>query len=221
MTDSGQPPSPKFEAEDELDYLFANASPNPNREGCPSRDALVRVSRRERPMGDPAYMHIVRCSPCFQEMRALQQSRARVNTARKWTLVAAAVVALVAAGSWWMLRSPGTTGAAVVATTIDLRPFAVMRGDTQSPPPPPIVIPRARLDATILLAIGSDSGAYEVRLRDEALTIRVVATGEAEIRDSMTALRVPLDATGLPTGAYHFELRRVGGEWRRVPAQLP
>ena len=88
MTDSGPPPNQKFEAEDELDYLFANASPNPNREGCPSRDELIRVSRLEKPIGDAAYTHIVRCSPCFREMRALQQTGATRRRARMWAIAA-------------------------------------------------------------------------------------------------------------------------------------
>jgi hypothetical protein len=219
MTDSGQPANQKFEAEDELDYLFANASPNPTREGCPSRDDLVRVSRHEKPMGDPVYLHIVRCSPCFQEMRALQQSQARGRRVRMWA-IAAAVVALIAGGAWWTLRLPRTTDAAVVATTIDLRPFAVMRGDTQSPPPLSIIIPRARLDATIVLPLGAEPGSYEVRLLDDAPSVRTRGTGEAEIRDSITTLHTTLDAATLPAGAYHLEVRRAGGEWRRVPARL-
>lgn len=218
MTDSGQPPRTKFEAEDELDYLFANASPNPNREGCPSRDELVRVSRHEKPMGDPVYLHIVRCSPCFQEMRGLQQARTR--RARMWAIAAAAVVVLIAGGSWWTLRSPRTSNVAVMATTIDLRPFVVLRGDTQSPQPLSIVIPRARLDATIVLPLGAEPGSYEVRLLDDAPSVRAQATGEAEIRDSMTTLHATLDAATLPAGAYHLEVRRLGGEWRRVPARL-
>ena len=44
-----------------------------------------------------------------------------------------------------------------------------MRGDTQSVPPAPIVIPRARLDATILLPLGAEAGTYEVQLLDDAL----------------------------------------------------
>ena len=220
MTDSGQPTNQKFEAEDELDYLFANASPNPNREGCPSHDELARVSRHEKPMGDPVYLHIVRCSPCFQEMRALQQSRARARHVRM-SVVAAAVVALIAGGSWWALRSPRASHAVVVATTIDLRPFTVMRGDVQSPQPPSTVIPRARLDATIVLPLGAEPGSYEVRLLDDVPSVRAEAVGEAEIKDSMTTLHAPLDTTGLPAGAYHLEVRRTGGEWRRVPARLP
>jgi hypothetical protein len=220
MTDSGHPPSSKFEAEDELDYLFANASPNPNREGCPSRNELVRVSRHETPMGDPVYLHIVRCSPCFQEMRGLQQAHARARRARMWAIAAAAVV-LSAGGSWWMLRSPRTSDAAVVATTIDLRPFTVMRGDTQSPPPASVVIPRGRIDATIVLPLGAEPGFYEVRLVDDSPSVRAKATGEAEIKDSMTTLHTTLDAATLSAGPYHLEVRRAGGEWRRVPARVP
>ncbi len=219
MTDSGQPPSTKFEAEDELDYLFANASPNPNREGCPSREDLVRVSRLEKPIGDPVYMHIIRCSPCFQEMRALQQSRSRTGAARKWAVAAAAVVALVTGASWWMARSGQSADSAVVATTIDLRPFAVMRGETQSPQAPSVTIPRARLDATILLPLGAEAGPYELQVRDTR-SVRVAATGVAELQDSVTTLRVELDTAEVLPGPYRLEVRRAGGEWLSVPATL-
>ncbi|MBS1816954.1 MAG: hypothetical protein JSU08_03405 [Acidobacteria bacterium] len=218
MPNSGQPPNQKFEAQDELDYLFANASPNPNREGCPSRDELVRVARLETPMGDAAYAHIVRCSPCFREMRALQQAGARRRRTGMWAVAAAAVVALILGASWWTAGS--SRSPAVVAVTIDLRPFSVMRGDLQSPPPAAIVIPRARLDATIVLPLGTEGGNYDVQLRDERLSVRAAATGAAELLDSVTTLRVPLGTAALPAGAYRLELRRAGGEWLTVPARL-
>ena len=41
------------------------ANPNPTRQGCPSRAILVALSRRERPIGDPAYEHLLDCSPCY------------------------------------------------------------------------------------------------------------------------------------------------------------
>ena len=56
-------------------------------------------------LGDPVYKHIVRCSPCFQEMRALQQAHARASRVRIWAVAAAAVIAIVVGGSWWMARS--------------------------------------------------------------------------------------------------------------------
>ena len=78
----------------------------------------------------------------------------------------------------------------------------------------------ARLDATIVLPLGAEPGSYEVRLLDDAPSVRAQATGEAEIRDSMTTLHTTLDAATLSAGAYHLEVRRLGGEWRRVPARL-
>lgn len=135
-----------------------------------------------------------------------------------WAVAAAAVVALIVGASWWMAGSPG--GSAVVAVTIDLRPFAVMRGDAQSPPPAPIVIPRARVDATIVLPLGAEAGTYHVQLRPPALSILGEATGEAEIRGSMTTLRLPLNTVDLPAGAYQLEIRRAGGEWRYFSARL-
>lgn len=218
MTDSGQRPSTRFEAEDELDYLFANASPNPNRVGCPTYEDLVRVSRLEAPVGDSIYAHIVGCSPCFREMRAERQARARARKARVLAVAAAAVVALIAGASWWMVQPPSASP--VVATRIDLRPFAVMRGDAQPPPPSPVVIPRGRLDATILLPLGSEPGTYEVQLRDESLSIPAMTNGEASLRDSVTTLRVTLDTAALPAGTYQLEVRRVGSGWRSFPVRL-
>ena len=58
--------------EDEIDLVLGYASPNPTREGCPSYELLVALSRRERPIDDPAYEHLVKCSPCYQRVRSLQ-----------------------------------------------------------------------------------------------------------------------------------------------------
>lgn len=218
MPNSGQPPNQKFEAQDELDYLFANASPNPNREGCPSRDELVRISRLETPMGDAVYTHIVRCSPCFREMRALQQASAQRRRTRIWTVAAAAVVALIVGALWWITGSPRDP--AVVAVTIDLRSFAVMRGDTLLPPPEPVAIPRARLDVTIFLPLGTEPGTYEVQLRDRSSSRQVMAVGEADFVELVTTLRARLNASALPAGFYYLEFRRTGGIWRSAPARV-
>lgn len=71
----GEPDPPTFRSEDEFDELFAHGNPNPGRIGCPSREVLEALARRERPIEDPAYEHVANCSPCFREFRALQQAR--------------------------------------------------------------------------------------------------------------------------------------------------
>jgi hypothetical protein len=50
------------------------AHPNPERKGCPSHDLLVVLARRERPMGDRAYDHLFKCSPCYIEAVAMQRA---------------------------------------------------------------------------------------------------------------------------------------------------
>lgn len=58
-----------------LDEALRVANPNPTRQGCPSRAILVALSRRERPIGDRAYEHLLDCSPCYSEVRDLQLAR--------------------------------------------------------------------------------------------------------------------------------------------------
>ena len=60
---------------DEIDEVFSRANPNPERIGCPSREALISLARRAQPLGDPAYEHLVNCSPCYREFRSLQKKR--------------------------------------------------------------------------------------------------------------------------------------------------
>lgn len=55
-----------------LDEALRAAHPNQTRKGCPSRDTLVALSRRERSIGDPAYEHLLDCSPCYSEVREVQ-----------------------------------------------------------------------------------------------------------------------------------------------------
>ncbi len=38
-----------------VDDLFSRGNPNPERIGCPARDVLVALARKERAIGDPAY----------------------------------------------------------------------------------------------------------------------------------------------------------------------
>lgn len=56
-----------------LDEVFRGANPNPMRQGCPSHDILAELSRRERSMEDPAYEHLLDCSPCYTEFRDMQR----------------------------------------------------------------------------------------------------------------------------------------------------
>ena len=232
MTNDGQRSDPlPFQIENEMDLLLGRAHPNPERVGCPPREMLVSLSRRELPIGDPAYDHLSKCSPCYQEFRALQQAdaAARTSAARRKRLAyaAAAVLVLAVAGSWFALRggnnatvsTPTVNETVPQVASLDLRPLAVTRSEEQKSTGP-LEVPRGRVDATILLPVGSSPGVYEVRILDRDLRVRASTTGSAEIRNYITTLEATLDTSGLDVGDYHLTLRREGGEWQMFPLRV-
>ena len=210
MTNGGQRPDPSgFQIENEMDLLLGRAHPNPTREGCPPRDLLVSLSRRELPIGDPAYEHFSKCSPCYQELRALQQADAAALKAtvrrQRMAYAAAAILVLAIAGSWFALRRAGdgdriaqpTTQTAPQSARLDLRPLAVTRSEEQRVAAAPLVVPRGRVNATILLTVGSSHGGYDVRILDAVI-----------------------DVSALETGDYQLTLRRDGSEWQMFPLRV-
>lgn len=232
MTNDGQRSDPlRFQIENEMDLLLGRAHPNPAREGCPPREMLVSLSRRELPIGDPAYEHLSKCSPCYQEFRALQQADAAARMAalkrKRLTYAAAAVLVLAVAGSWFVLTrddgapisAPAANEALPQVASLDLRPLAVTRSEEQKDAKP-LEVPRGRVNATILLPVGSSPGDYQVRILDRDLRVRASATGSAEIRNYITTLEAAIDTSGLEPGEYQLTLRRAGGEWQMFPLRI-
>jgi hypothetical protein len=224
-----------FRSEDDIDKVLGSAYPNPERVGCPPHDVLAALAKRERPIGDPGYEHIVSCSPCYREFRSLQQPNAvassrSVQTRTRWlgTAAAAAVLVVAIVGSWFALRrtddvdraAQPTTQAAPQSARLDLRPLAVTRSDAQKAEAAPLVIPRGRVNATILLPVGSSPGEYEIRVLDGDLRVRASTRGSAEIRNYITTLETAIDVSPLDSGDYQLTLRRDGGEWQMFPLRV-
>lgn len=223
---------PELTSGDDIDKVLGQANPNPTRAGCPPRDVLIALARRERPIGDPAYEHLTKCSPCYREFRALQDARApqRRAGAFKWLATAAAVLVALAAG-WFLLiardRAVPTDQIArqesqtpELRTELDLRKYAVTRSDQEKVERQPIPLPRGRLSITVLLPVGSEPGTYEVQVLDSGLKSRGSASGEAEIRNFVTTLETTIDLSSLRPGAYQLALRRQGEDWRLFPAKV-
>lgn len=59
--------------EDEIDRVLAHANPNPQRIGCIPREVLKSLAERRQPLNAPGYEHLLECSECYQEFRALQE----------------------------------------------------------------------------------------------------------------------------------------------------
>jgi hypothetical protein len=232
MTHDGQRADPlRFQIENEMDLLLGRAHPNPAREGCPPRELLVSLSRRELPIGDPAYDHLSKCSPCYQEVRALQQADAAAGAAaarrkRLAYVAAAAVLVLAMAGGWFALNRDGNTTAPLTAdetapqmARLDLRPLAVTRSESQKDARP-LEVPRGRVNATILLPVGASPGVYEIRILDSDLGVRSNTSGAAAIRNYITTLEAVFDTSQLEAGDYQLTLRRQGGEWQMFPLRV-
>jgi hypothetical protein len=218
-------PSP-FSPDDEIDEVLGGANPNPQRVGCPPRDVLSALAHRRRPIGDPAYEHLAKCSPCYREFRALQQGAAAISAGgarrRRWWAAAAAAAVLLTAGTWFVLSRAGgrTSAPAEVSAQIDLRKYPVERSQEPQAEPEALTLTRGRLNVTILLPVGSEPGEYEIRVLDSDLRQRASAVGTAAIRNYVTTLQTPIDLTGLPPGAYRLAVRRQGEEWRLFPVRL-
>jgi hypothetical protein len=232
MTNDGQRSDPlRFQIENEMDLLLGRAHPNPTREGCPPRDLLVSLSRRELPIGDPAYDHLSKCSPCYQELRALQQADAAALKAavrrKRLAYAAAAVLVLAIGASWVVLRqagSPADTAQSASAVEqnarLDLRPYAITRGEQQPGDRPPLVLPRGRVLLTLLLPTGSEPGLYEVEIRDSSAVLQASARGDADLRNQITTLEVTVDLVSLSPDGYQLAIRRSGEDWQIFPTQV-
>lgn len=95
---------------DDIDEVLSRANPNPDRIGCPPRETLVGLARRVQPLGDPAYEHLVKCSPCYREFRALQeslpsQSARRSSWSKGWMAVAASAILVAGFTATWFLQN--------------------------------------------------------------------------------------------------------------------
>ena len=234
MANQPQQPDPTdSNAQDDIDEVLGRANPNPGRTGCPPHETLSALARRTRPIGDPAYEHLVKCSPCYREFRALQQSGESIGHTRssraRW-IAAAAVLVILVGGAWALVSRPHDGGrpanvadqgsAADLTAELDLRQYSVTRSEQAQAAPPPLSMQRGRLNATILLPVGSEPGAYEVQVLDSELRSKATASGEAAIENHATTLKTTLDLRVLPPGTYRFAVKRQGDEWQMFPATL-
>jgi hypothetical protein len=217
-SDRRQPPA-QLAHPSELDELFGRGYPNPDRVGCPSREELVALARRERPIADPAYNHIKECSPCYLEGRAIQEADAFQHRRHMLRWAAAAVLALGVGTGAWMFRGGGAPHVEIQAH-LDLRPYAILRGESQTAERSALQLPRARVQLTLLLPTGSQPGPYEVEIRETGGVSTQSARGNADLRNQVTTLDVSVSTQSLPSGTYQLAVRHVGDQWQQFPLRI-
>ena len=212
-----------FRPEDEIDEVFARANPNPARTGCPGKDVLRSAARKALPIDHPVFEHLAGCSACYQEFRQLQQS-VRVPSRVRQALAAAAVVLIAVGGVTYFGRSrviglPGDTQTNATTQTllIDYRGEGTTRSEAGDPARKSVTVPRASLEATILLPIGSEPGQYQLRLLDGDKRSKLAKEASGDLKDLAVRVNVNLDLRSLPSGAYTLEIRRQGEDWDPHP----
>jgi hypothetical protein len=215
-----------FHPDSAMDEVFARANPNPERKGCPTDEMLRALANRERPITDPGYEHLAQCSPCYRSFRRIQEEgrvATSTHSSRGWRWVAAAAVLLLAVASVWLMWMRGGIpdgGTPEIRAQMDLRQYAVDRGEASLSMQRPLVAARARLDLTILLPVGSEAGSYELQVMDSELRSQSASHGEAKIENYLTRLHTRIDLRNLSPGEYRLAIRRKGEDWSFFPLRI-
>src|ERR1700737_2755580 len=83
----------------ELRASIRRNHPNPNRIGCVGTEKLSGIARDELATNDPAYEHVMQCSPCYEELMTLTEqveaARVTVRAHRKRIVLLAAGAAII------------------------------------------------------------------------------------------------------------------------------
>jgi hypothetical protein len=194
--------------------VYLNAYPNPDRVGCPGLDALRGLASKELPIGHPAREHIARCSPCFQEFRALQrQLQQRKRAKQAWlsggVLATAAAVIIVALAI--IPRHQSRHQIATWNIQSALRDADVNGGHRLS-------VGRGEGIVEVNLPFGSDAGEYEIEIRrlEESPAIQRY-TATATVSNGKTRLSLVADFRKLPAGMYTLAYRPDHAAWRTAP----
>lgn len=210
-----------FRHEDEIDDLFAGAYPNPQRVGCPERETLKAAAARKLAIGHSVYDHLSKCSECYTELRACQQSAAR----SMWVRVAAAaavVLVAVAIGGVYVGRTfqIGPWSAGTQSLVLDYRNESVTRSEAGERVRPTRNLPRKKLDLVILPPIGSEEGSYDLRLVGNGGQVVVAKSAVGEMVNFAVRIRTNVDLQSVPRGSYSLELRRAGEDWDPHPVNV-
>jgi len=203
-----------------LDTMYSSVEPNPDRLGCPPREALRALAVRQRPLSDPLWDHVMECAPCRVDVR--EMGRGRVikpvqSPTRSFSLIAAAVVVLgIGLGVWMLTRGAGTP----TTITGDLRQYALMRLDRAQLSEPAFDLPPRLIQLTLVLSNGLEPGAYDVEVRGAGGSAIATASGHATLQDFITRLSVEIDLRSAPRGTCQLGIRRTGEDWQLFPVRI-
>ena len=203
---------------------------SPERIDCPAPHTVELLARRSSSLTETPDLidHIATCSPCFVEYsryRAAYKRRIRIYSslasAAALVVIWLALIRLFPVGQTSISRNEIARGGEPLARILDLRMSSVPRGDTPAPQAAEAPrLPRARLDLSIYLPVGSEEGIYEIALVGASGQSVLTSSGEAKLQNFVDVLTAKLDLSGLARGPYELRLRRVQGQWNSYPIAL-
>lgn len=202
--------------------VFSNSFPNPNREGCPSREVIEAIVRGK---GDPAqqrdfFVHMSRCSPCFNDFARFRRAAQRER--RLKAVGIAAIIVIIFFASWFVVKSRRHTVGTYTAVVLDLRNRLVLRGmpETGEQAQQPLMLLRGVDNISLYLPSGSRAGTYDMGVFEEPGTPLVSAAGTATAEDGLTVLKAKLDLSKLNSGHYLLGIRPPGVDWSYYPLEV-
>jgi hypothetical protein len=123
---------------------------------------------------------------------------------------------VIGVATWAMLRQHNEQ---IAHAVIDLRDRSMARGTEPPPNEAPLEVPRKASHLEIYLPLGSAEGAYELRVTTVQDTPLVSISGNAQLEQGATVLRLNLK-TPLPApGRYQLQIRRPASEWASFPLE--
>ena len=203
-----------------LDAIYSSVEPNPDRVGCPPREALRELARRTRSLNDPLWDHVMECAPCRIDVREMGRGRPVTpvpSVTRSVGLAAAAVLLLgIGLGAWLLTRGVG----APTSITGDLRQYAVMRSERSPLSAPALDLPPRLVRLTLVLPNGSEPGPYDIEVRGTGGRTLATASGHATLQDFVTRLAGEIDLHSAPPGPCQLAVRRTGEDWQLFPVRI-
>jgi hypothetical protein len=200
--------------------LLDGGYPNPDRVGCPGSRVLKAIAERTMDLRQAQEwaLHLGSCSPCFVEYSAFRKHAERRKTLELVLACVALLLVIGGAGWLWEAKVGHKTSEQPQPIALDLRNWVVLRGDqTPSANSGPIQLPRGRLDLTISLPSGSQTGNYEVQVSTESGKPLVNAIGNAAIENGVIVMKARVDLSKIDPGNYLLAIGHPGMERRSYP----
>lgn len=195
------------------------AYPNPDHVGCPTQQTLADIANKKLLAAPAEQNHIFHCSPCFATYLAIRNQIRRSRIIRLSTICTCSTVLFVGLAVY-TYHQRSISPPQQFATAFNLQERPVFRGTQPAIiHPSPFVLPRGIVHLSLTLPLGSQAGAYQLRIcRDKSDQPLLTTSGAAALRaDGSTVLNVDVNSASLHGGPYALGIRRDDGEWNYSP----